>query len=401
VTAAGGIILFVHQSAELYGSDRVLLALVAKLATGPYRPVVVLPDTGPLQRELQQLGVETHVAEVVKINRAMYSPAGLLRLPGALRRCLRELDALVRGRAVQVVHSNTLAVLGGALWARRRRVPHLWHVHEMIAAPALVAWALPLLARCCADRVVANSRGTAAWLLARRPSLRARLAVICNGIEAPPPRDVAALENFRCSVAAGAGDVIVALVGRVNGGKGHAVLLEAARLLHAAGELDRFRFVLAGGPPPGQAQRVTALRSAIAASPARERITYLPFTDDIWSIWYGSDIAAVPSTAPESFGLVALEAMAAGLPVVAAAQGGLLEVVVPEATGLLVAPGDAQQLAQALLRLARDVTLRARLGQAGLRRQRHEFSGAEQAAKFLVEYAGLAKNKNGIRYAAS
>ncbi len=78
--------------------------------------------------------------------------------------------------------------------------------------------------------------------------------------------------------------------------------------------------------------------------------------------------AVVPSVWPEPFGAVALEAMAAGRPVVASAVGGLAELVVDGTTGIHVPPGDVPALRNALERIVADAPLRARLGAAGRER---------------------------------
>jgi glycosyltransferase involved in cell wall biosynthesis len=109
---------------------------------------------------------------------------------------------------------------------------------------------------------------------------------------------------------------------------------------------------------------------------------------DIWPVWRASDIAVVPSTEPEPFGMVAIEAMACGLPVVAAAHGGLLDIVDDGRSGLLFTPRDADALAAALQRLAGDAALRQRLGSAGAQRQAEHFSLAAQVAQ--TRAAGLA-----------
>src|SRR6476469_2132815 len=101
-----GLVLFVHQSPELYGSDRVLLMLVIALkAQGQFLPVVVLPDAGPLHDELSGAGIEVQTGSVAKISRAMFTPRGLLATFKALAQGLRDLDRIAAGRRVAVLHS--------------------------------------------------------------------------------------------------------------------------------------------------------------------------------------------------------------------------------------------------------------------------------------------------------
>jgi glycosyltransferase involved in cell wall biosynthesis len=107
---------------------------------------------------------------------------------------------------------------------------------------------------------------------------------------------------------------------------------------------------------------VVALTRAAAALGGVVR--FAGFRHDMPACLAAADIVALPSL-HEGLGVAALEAMAAGRPVLASRVGGLGEVVVAEETGLLVPPGDADALAAALARLAGDPALRARLGAAG------------------------------------
>ena len=91
----------------------------------------------------------------------------------------------------------------------------------------------------------------------------------------------------------------------------------------------------------------------------------LGFREDVDTVLGAADALVVPSTRPEPLGLVALEAGAAGLPVVASAAGGVAEAVRDGVSGLLVAPGDPAALAAALARLAADPGEAARMGRAG------------------------------------
>ena len=72
-------ILFIHQSAELYGSDKTLLYLVANLDKNKFFPIVILPNEGPLKVELEKENVKVIIAPVLKLYRKMFTPSNLLK----------------------------------------------------------------------------------------------------------------------------------------------------------------------------------------------------------------------------------------------------------------------------------------------------------------------------------
>jgi glycosyltransferase involved in cell wall biosynthesis len=128
--------------------------------------------------------------------------------------------------------------------------------------------------------------------------------------------------------------------------------------------------------------------------PGRETPTALPYGvsmfhswphDAIMHAWSRSLLAVVPSLTRETFGLVAAEAMACGRPVVASSIGGLPDVVVDGETGLLVPPGDAASLRQALDALIRDRDRRERMGRAAQRHAR-EFSASAVVPRIEQTY---------------
>lgn len=367
------IILFVHQSADLYGSDRVLLALVSKLNREEFLPIVLLPVDGPLVAEFGAAGVEYHVLPISRLSRATLSLRGLLGLPANLIGSLRAINRVLNGRHVDLVHSNTLAVLSGALWARWHRVPHVWHVHEIILNPKFVRKVYALLLNWFADCIICVSHATKENLLQDKPALASKIQVVWNGLARDTSVDVVEVRQYQHSVGMRDGEVLVALVGRINRWKGQTLLVEAAGILWQQG-VRNLRFVIVGSVVPGQEHFLIALQQAISESPARQCFVLQPFAQDVWPIWDACDLAVIPSTEPEPFGMVALEAMAASKPVIAANHGGLAEIVVQSETGLLVPPSDATALADAIKRLAADVKLRRQMGEAGLLRYRREFT---------------------------
>ncbi len=183
----------------------------------------------------------------------------------------------------------------------------------------------------------------------------ARVRAIPNGIDmAPVRRPVAPSDPGRDAAA----ERLVLLAGRLVYEKGFQVALDALPALHERVP-GGVRIAVAGSGPYAE-----ELRERAKALGFDGRVAFLGWTgdDELHDLYAAADVCAVPSLF-EPFGLVALEAMAAGCPVVAADTGGLREVV-PDGTGLRVRPGDPAGLAGALERVLADAALRARLVRA-------------------------------------
>ena len=169
-------------------------------------------------------------------------------------------------------------------------------------------------------------------------------------------------------------------VGRVEPLKGIDTLLEAMALLKQQGALDRHPMCVAviGGDPDAGPDRITdemgRLKTMSASLDIEDVVTFLGKRDqDTLQYYYSAAVAVVVPSHYESFGLVALEAMACGRPVVASETGGLAFLVRDNETGFHVPAGDAQAMADRLRRLVEDEVLRTRLGR--------------QAAEYARNYA--------------
>lgn len=373
MSAAPLRVLVVHSSAEFYGSDKSLLDVV-RMRPPHMAMTVVLPEQGPLVAALQACGAEVLVGEVCKLQRAMLSPAGLWRTLRAVLDTLRFLGSLHRKRQFQLVYSNSVAILGGALFARRAGLPHVWHVREIVASSRQLTWVFRQLVRRMCVRAVCNSAETRAWIADGGPAQAARYLVVWNGMDpSGAPLDRAAA---RRSLGAAPNELLFVLVGRLNAWKGHGLLVEAfaALVRQDAAILPPLRLAIVGSSYAGQEHFEAQLRDAVAGSGCAAQITVAPFRDDVEAVWVAADVVVVPSTEPEPFGRVAVEAMGFAKPVIAAAHGGLIEIVQDGITGLLVPPRDAAALAGALKRIAVDGPLREAMGLAGRERQRTLFS---------------------------
>jgi glycosyltransferase involved in cell wall biosynthesis len=198
----------------------------------------------------------------------------------------------------------------------------------------------------------------------------ARIEVIPSGIDLAPfdaPFDRAAA---RSALGLAPDDVLAIQVAALAPHKSQTTLLRAAALLR--GRAPRLRVWIAGEG---------ALRAALVAEHKAleldDRVRFLGFRDDVVTLLRASDVFVLSSYL-EGMGTSILDAMAAGLPVVATRVGGIPEVVTDGETGLLVPPRDPAALAEALARLADDAALRASWGARG--RQAARAFGADRTA---------------------
>ncbi|MBW7882238.1 MAG: glycosyltransferase family 4 protein [Caldilineaceae bacterium] len=178
-------------------------------------------------------------------------------------------------------------------------------------------------------------------------------------------------------------------VGRLEARKGIDLVFEAIPMVLAALPGARFHIVGKDSPMPGRGTTYGEHFRAANEPRVIAATTLLGHVDDelLQTLYQTCDIFVAPSRY-ESFGLVHLEAMSYGKPVVACATGATPEIVVSGQSGILVHP-DSKALAQALIDLGRDRQLRAQMGQAGLERMRIQFSVEAMVRSTLEIYREL------------
>jgi glycosyltransferase involved in cell wall biosynthesis len=378
-------VLLLHSSAGRYGADLQLVAIARGLDRSRWQPVCVLPERGELAALLEEAGAEVLVRPLAVLRRRLLSPRGLAALARAGLRDRRELGALARERGAALVHANTSVVVSAPAVARAAGVPCVVHVREIYAGAAsgatARAWPLARAGLERADALACVSRA-----VAEQFSPRSGAFVLHDGlVRVPEPAPRAAA---RADLGLPAEAFCVALLGRVSDWKGQDVLARALALppLAERGAIG----LVAGDAFPGEERHERALRALRDELGLGERLRLLGFRDDVDTVLGAADALCVPSTRPDPLPNAALEAAAAGVPVVAAAHGGLPEIVREGETGRLVAPGDPAALAAALAELAADPAEAARLGEAAAADVRGRFSVERMLAELERRYAGLA-----------
>ena len=327
---------------------------------------MVLPEEGELAGDLREAGVEVIVRPALAVlRRALFTPPGVVRVGARLAGDAASLGRVARRRGVALVHANTSVTIGGLGAARVARVPHVFSVREIYAdfarwwplyrrfllrSDALACSSQPVTDQFDADPRARVIHEGVAMAAARAPRDRARAEL---GL---PP------DAFVCAV-----------LGRISSWKGQDMLARALAepALRDAGAIG----VVAGAPWPGEERHELALRRLAGELRLGERMRLVGFRDP--TVVYGAaDVVVVPSTQPDPLPNAALESTAAGCCVVAAAHGGLPEIIGDDRTGRLVAPRDPHALAAVLTELAADPAQRERLGAAAAADVGERFSAA-------------------------
>ena len=367
-------LLFIHQSGEMYGSDKTLLFLLKYLDKTKFSSVVILPNEGPLKIALENENIKVVIAPVLKLHRKMFSVKEIYNFLNDSKKAVSTIDILDKTHHFDIIYSNTLAVLLGINYARKRKIKHIWHIHEIIESPKLIKhFFLKLFQIKANTKIIYNSFATSKfWNINGIISKKA--VVILNGLESIkeslPAKEIQRirLDFFN----ANSNEIVIALIGRINSWKGQALLLEG--FVELAKLNTNIKLVFIGSTPPNQDYLITDLQNKIAECNIIEKVAIIPFQEKIADFWQSIDIAVVPSTEPEPFGLVAVEAMLAKKPVVASNHGGLSEIVVNNETGLLVEPRNVNELIIALQKLIENEELRKSFGQKGYEKAIKEFS---------------------------
>lgn len=367
-------LLFIHQSGEMYGSDKTLLFLLKYLDKTRFTSVVILPTEGPLKIALENENIKVIIAPVLKLHRKMFSVKEIYNFLNDSKKAVSTMDILHKTHHFDIIYSNTLAVLLGINYARKRKIKHIWHIHEIIESPKLIKhFFLKLIQIKANTKIIYNSFATSKFWNVNKIIAR-KSVVILNGLESIkeslPEKEIQRirLDFFN----ANSHEIVIALIGRINSWKGQAILLEV--FVELAKLNTNIKLVFIGSTPPNQDYLVADLQNKIAECNIIEKVAIIPFQENIADFWQSIDIAVVPSTEPEPFGLVAVEAMLAKKPVVASNHGGLSEIVVNNETGLLVEPRNVNELIIALQKLIENEELRKSFGQKGYEKAIKEFS---------------------------
>ncbi|MFO7883876.1 MAG: glycosyltransferase [Desulfobacteraceae bacterium] len=254
---------------------------------------------------------------------------------------------MIQTHNIHAVHTNTILVHSGAIAARITGKKVIWHIRERITEPRAVMYYIFNLIRWMSHRIICISQNVKENMESFTGVLE-RAEVIYNGVDlsvfspSPVSRDRGA--RLKKSFTIPDDHYVVGIVGRVAFWKGHDTFVKAAKRVLDQGH--QVIFLVAGDLDREINQRYyDSLFSYIDQHHLSKNFIFTGFIADVAAVYAALDIAVVPSTRPEPFGLVAIEALAMGKPVIATNHGGTAEIIADTGFGALIPPGDHKALA--------------------------------------------------------
>jgi glycosyltransferase involved in cell wall biosynthesis len=319
--------------------------------------------------------------------RAIIAAPGAARYVMRLRRALKQI-------APELIHSNgikTHLLVRLALLGRRRKPVVTWHIHDFLGQRPLMGRALRGAAR-SVRAAVAVSEAVANDARTVLPRTQIDVAYNATNLEQFSPRSVPGeqLDELSGLAPSETETVRIVLVATYARWKGHDIFLRAAAT--AIARHPSLRFYIVGGPiyrTAGSQFTRQELDDLVAQLGLGGRIGFIGFQSDPSAIYQAADIVVHASTRPEPFGLTVIEAMACGKPVIVSQAGGAAELFTPGVDALGVPPGDVEQLAAAMVKLAGDATLRRQLGEQARRSVEQKFDQQQLPQRVAAFYRPL------------
>ena len=363
------VILHCITELSIGGAQNALLRLLANLDRQRYQPVVASLFNADGAVAMQIRGLNIPVIDLEMPNK--------WRLDALWRfyRLLRKLRPAVLH--TWMFHAN----IPGRIIGRIAGVPNIISSERIMGLESKCRLRLNRLTVPLADRVICVSSNVADFARDRIHLPDAKLVVIPNGIDMASFENLPTREEVRAAEALPTDQFILASIGRPRPQKGYDILIDAFGRLAPSYPKAQLLFVGDGPDRPFLQEKANQLGLS-------ERVTFLGDRIDIPRLLPALDIVVLPSR-HEGMPNVALEAMAAGLPVVATTVGGIPEVVDRARTGLLVPPENPAELASALCTILENPDLARKMGASGRQRIEENFDIQQTVARTEQLYASL------------
>lgn len=367
------VALLVHW-ANWNGYEHGLYELLIRWNRSP-TPIVYFVEESILSHKLRQHNMVVRVLPPDEYQHGSKRRHGYLGFVGSLRYA-KKLSQAFKLDGIECVHaSNVYSMIYGSLAAKWARLPIVWYVHRTSATPYLTGFAAMVLRGCCRyipDGVMVNSIATLASLKLA-PKQGAKVQLVYPSYMGGYGR--------REGITPDPEYMTILLVGRLTEWKGQHVLLAAAKAFVPD---KKVRFWLVANEQYEEKTYREMLQQQIRSN-GLWNITLFDFVENLEEMIHKADLLLHTSVRAEPFSQVIVQAMAAGIPIIASTIGGPKEIILDGETGLLIPPGDVGALRRSIRWMINHPEDRMEMGQKGMDRIKNHFS-IELSLQRIMDY---------------
>ena len=356
-------VLFVSHTGQISGAELVLLDIVQPWTSTS----AFLFEDGPLAAALTAKGLNVSISRWGRGLTQVRRDSSILRIAPLIGRfCAIILEVLRAARRHDVVYANSQkAFVLSAVAAKLARRPLVWHLHDIITGAhfgALQRRIQVTLANACAAKVIVPSQAAASAFIAEggRNDL---IDIVPNGLDIDADDEAPAEIRQQLGLPSGA---LIGVFSRLAPWKGQHVVL------NALAQLPSVNCIIAGDALFGEQDYALRLKKLVQELGLFDRVQFLGQCNDVPRLMRAVDVVIHPSIDPEPFGRTLVEAMLAGVPVIATDTGAASDILEAGKAGTLILADDAEALAAAIRHiLSKPVGLQEQLAYARVRARSH------------------------------
>jgi len=382
-------ILYLHaNNTDIGGADFCLFKLASSLDRSKFRPFVALSLPTSIIKLYERAGIPTKIIKMKRLKRTE-NPFYIISYFAVFFLTVFRIYKFIKKENIELVHSNDFQDIYGALASRLAGALSIQHIRLIMVSPKLLRIMLTMFIGIMNNRIITVSDGVARSMFSRNGKFHKKVVTCYDWLDMDAVEHARVGKDIRREFNIPENAPLIGVVGRLEHWKGQHVIIKASPLV--VEQFPEARFMIIGGIVEGRNRERYSeeLKKLASEMGTLDRIIFTGHRNDIANVMSSLDIFVHTSVLPDPLPGVVMEAMLCARPVIGSNAGGVPEEIENGATGLLYAPGDHVEMAEAILYLLKNPAIAREMGQAGKMRAIAVFSKETLMKKMEEIYYSL------------
>lgn len=365
-------ILFLSHDSGPGGAEYSLLELIRSLNKEIFSIYVIIPWYGQLQKEIKKIGIPyyiRHIARWIPYENER-SLKHLFNFIKKFKERFYGITGIIERHKIDIVYTNTITCIDGAVASRAMKKPHIWHIREHLSGNCNIKSYLPhqvikKIIHAYSDQIITNSKSVKNEIKMKN---KKRLKWIHNPVDIKKFEKQNSISSIKKGLEISDKSKIIAHIGSLTPVKDVELFINSAEIIR--NNVNGVKFLIIGS---GSVQYTRHLQMIVRNKQLNEDIVFLGHRDDVNEIIQSIDILIFTSKR-EAFGRVIVEAMAAEKPVISTRCGGPEEIIINGSNGYIVPNRDPKTIAMMAQMLINNISLAKKIGEEGKKYVQNKFS---------------------------